>query len=118
MMNVADKASAPQTVAFVDLFCGIGGFRIGVETLARANSLLATCVFSSDIDSDCRQAYEENFGDPPAGDITLVNDAQVPSHELLLAGFPCQPFSIIGHMKGFADIRGTLFFHIARMLKV
>lgn len=104
-------------VRYIDLFCGIGGFRLGVEEVARAKSVRAKCVFSSDLDSDCQDAYEANYGERPLGDITQVNESAIPDHDLLLGGFPCQPFSIIGQMKGFEDTRGTLFFDIARILK-
>jgi DNA (cytosine-5)-methyltransferase 1 len=104
-------------VRFIDLFCGIGGFRFALEAVARRYSTEAACVFSSDIDIDCQKSYEANFGDSPHGDITTVQADAVPDHDILLAGFPCQPFSIIGQMKGFEDTRGTLFFNIARILE-
>ncbi len=106
-----------QPVRFIDLFCGIGGFRFAVESVARSRGVGSTCVFSSDIDVDCQKAYEANFGEKPVGDITKVDASEIPDHEVLLAGFPCQPFSIIGQMKGFEDTRGTLFFDIARILE-
>ena len=81
------------------------------------NNLLAECVFSSDIDPYCQDSYENNFGHRPVGDITKIDPKIIPDHELLFAGFPCQPFSIIGQMKGFDDTRGTLFFHIANILQ-
>lgn len=105
-----------RRIRFIDLFCGIGGFRLAAEQACRESGLRAECVFSSDIDVDCGRAYEANFGERPVGDISKVEAKDVPDHELLLAGFPCQPFSIIGHMKGFEDARGTLFFEIARIL--
>ncbi|HEY3862715.1 MAG TPA: DNA (cytosine-5-)-methyltransferase [Verrucomicrobiae bacterium] len=116
-MNNGTPTLPEKTIQYVDLFCGIGGFRVAVEGLAKENNLSTACVLSSDIDCECQKAYEANFGEKPAGDITKVDENEVPAHDLLLAGFPCQPFSIIGHMKGFADIRGTLFFEIARILK-
>lgn len=106
-----------ETIRFVDLFCGIGGFRVAVEQSAPRRGFAPVCVFSSDIDEDCQRAYAANFGEKPVGDITAVVEDSVPDHDLLLAGFPCQPFSIIGHMKGFQDTRGTLFFDIARIIK-
>ena len=74
------------------------------------------CVFSSDIDPFCRDAYEANFEERPYGDIEVIPSQDIPDHNVLLAGFPCQPFSIIGDLKGFEDTRGTLFFEICRIL--
>ena len=101
---------------FIDLFCGIGGFRIAANEAAKRLGSRAECVFSSDIDPDAQVAYQANFGETPAGDITGISEFDVPDHDLLFGGFPCQAFSIIGDMKGFADTRGTLFFDIARIL--
>lgn len=106
-----------EKIKFVDLFCGIGGFRIAMEQACFENNLIPECVFSSDIDPFCCQSYKENFGDMPDGDITKINVNDISHHDILFAGFPCQPFSIIGQMKGFEDTRGTLFFHIANILK-
>jgi DNA (cytosine-5)-methyltransferase 1 len=106
-----------EKIKFIDLFCGIGGFRIAMEEACRENNLLPECVFSSDIDPFCQDSYEANFGHRPVGDITLVDEKDIPEHDILFAGFPCQPFSIIGQMQGFHDTRGTLFFDIARILK-
>jgi len=104
------------TVRFIDLFCGIGGFRFAIESVARKALAETQCVFSSDIDRDCQTAYAANFGETPHGDITKIAASEIPDHDILLAGFPCQPFSIIGQMKGFDDTRGTLFFDIARVI--
>jgi DNA (cytosine-5)-methyltransferase 1 len=104
-------------IKFIDLFCGIGGFRIAMQNACYDAGISPICVFSSDIDEDCREAYKANFGETPVGDITCIQENEIPDHDLLLAGFPCQPFSICGDMKGFEDIRGTLFFDIARILK-
>jgi len=98
-------------IRYADLFCGIGGFH------SAASSLNLQCVFASDIDEDCRISYKENYGLEPKGDITAIDAADIPDIDLLLAGFPCQPFSIIGNMHGFADARGTLFFEIARIIE-
>lgn len=106
-----------ETLRFIDLFCGIGGFRVGMEQACRENDIIPECVFSSDIDTFCQNSYESNFGDRPFGDITKIGEHEVPDHDILFAGFPCQPFSIIGNKRGFNDIRGTLFFDIARILK-
>ena len=96
---------------FIDLFAGIGGMRIPFERLG------GTSVFSSEWDVHAQQTYYHNFGETPASDITEIDEAEVPDHDILLAGFPCQPFSIIGDKHGFEDTRGTLFFDIARILK-
>lgn len=75
-------------------------------------------MFACDIDAEARKAYEANYGLEPRGDISLIKAKDIPDHDLFCAGFPCQPFSIIGKRKGFDDIRGTLFFEIVRILKV
>jgi len=106
-----------KRIRFIDLFCGIGGFRTAIVKAAKKHGLEAQGVFSSDIDTECQKAYTHNFGEKPVGDITKIKEEEVPDHDLLLAGFPCQPFSIIGNMKGFEDTRGTLFFDIARIIK-
>lgn len=106
-----------ENIRFIDLFCGIGGFRVGMDQACLENNLNPDCVFSSDIDPYCQDSYEANFGHRPIGDITKVNPTCIPDHDILFAGFPCQPFSIIGQMKGFDDTRGTLFFHIANIIK-
>lgn len=106
-----------RVLKFIDLFCGIGGFRIAAEEACQQNSIIPKCVFSSDIDSQAQDTYEANFGERPVGDITKINESEIPDHDILFAGFPCQAFSICGNMKGFEDTRGTLFFHIARILK-
>ena len=96
---------------FIDLFCGIGGFRVALEK----NGL--ECVFSSDIDKNARAVYEKNFGDYPEGDITKIDCKDIPSFDILCAGFPCQPFSIAGRQKGLSDNRGNLFYEIIRIAK-
>jgi DNA (cytosine-5)-methyltransferase 1 len=108
---------AETLIKYIDLFCGIGGFRIAAEKTAREMNFEAECVFSSDIDPRAQETYFANFGEKPFGDITKIDSEDIPAHNLLLAGFPCQPFSIIGSGKGFDDARGTLFFKIARILE-
>jgi len=98
--------------SFIDLFAGIGGLRLPFEELG------GECVFSSEIDESASKTYEINFGEKPHGDIKKISAESIPDHNLLLAGFPCQPFSIMGNMNGFSDTRGTLFFDIERILKV
>lgn len=100
-----------KDMTFIDLFAGIGGFRQTLESFG------ATCVFSSEIDKFCCQTYQENYGDYPHGDITQIDEKTIPNHDILCAGFPCQPFSISGKQLGFEDSRGTLFFDIIRIIK-
>jgi DNA (cytosine-5)-methyltransferase 1 len=95
----------------IDLFAGIGGIRQAFQNNGGYN------VFSSEWDSFAQKTYMVNFGEVPQGDITLINENDIPDHDILLAGFPCQPFSQAGFKKGFEDARGTLFFDIARILK-
>lgn len=106
-----------EKIKFIDLFCGIGGFRVAMDEVCKENDLIPECVLSSDIDPYCQDSYEANFGERPFGDITKIDETDIPDHDILFAGFPCQPFSIIGQRQGFNDIRGTLFFDIARILK-
>jgi DNA (cytosine-5)-methyltransferase 1 len=98
------------SLTFTDMFCGIGGFHVAAAELG------SECVFACDIDEEARRAYQHNFGIDPAGDITLIPPDDIPDHNILLAGFPCQPFSIIGAMRGFEDVRGTLFFNLAEII--
>jgi DNA (cytosine-5)-methyltransferase 1 len=95
---------------FIDLFAGIGGIRIPFDELGYTN------VFASEWNEAACDTYEANFGHRPAGDITQIDAHDIPAHDVLLAGFPCQAFSIMGKMKGFDDARGTMFFEIARIL--
>jgi len=114
---VNHKGKSSKAIRYIDLFCGIGGFRIATEQISAELSIPVKCVFSCDIDEECQIAYEENFSEMPAGDITTVDARDIPEHDILFAGFPCQPFSIIGYRRGFEDTRGTLFFEIARILE-
>ena len=98
-------------ITFIDLFCGIGGFRLALESLG------ARCVFSCDKDRQARKTYQANFGEEPEGDITTIAADSLPDFNILCGGFPCQPFSIAGKKRGFKDTRGTLFFEIARIIK-
>lgn len=98
-------------IRFIDLFAGIGGTRIPFDELGYE------CVFSSEWDKAACDTYEANFHERPHGDITGIPAEAIPPHDLLLAGFPCQAFSIMGKMQGFADIRGTMFFEVARILE-
>jgi DNA (cytosine-5)-methyltransferase 1 len=95
---------------FIDLFAGLGGFRVALESLG------LKCVFSSDIDKDAQDAYEENHGDRPAGDIRNISAEEMPRHDVICAGTPCQSWSIAGKKLGFKDpTRGTLFFEMVKI---
>jgi len=108
----------PSTIKFIDLFCGIGGFRYASQQAFEKLGVMGQCMFSSDIDKYAAESYEANFEEKPVGDITKVDEKDIPDFDLLFAGFPCQAFSICGLQKGFADnTKGTLFFDIARIIK-
>jgi DNA (cytosine-5)-methyltransferase 1 len=96
---------------FIDLFAGIGGMRISFQKLN------GKCVFSSEWDQHAQVTYSTNFGEVPFGDITKIQAEDIPKHNILVAGFPCQAFSIAGFKGGFDDTRGTLFFDVARIIK-
>lgn len=98
-----------ENLRYADLFCGIGGFHLALE------SFYANCVFASDIDKHAQAVYENNFGIKPFGDITQIKEENIPAHDILCGGFPCQAFSVSGKQNGFNDTRGTLFFDIARI---
>lgn len=96
---------------FIDLFAGIGGFRIALQNMG------GECLFSSEFDAEAQRTYFTNYGEMPFGDITKIDERRIPAHDIMCAGFPCQPFSISGKRLGFEDTRGTLFFDIARIAK-
>lgn len=109
MIEIKEKLLEGYT--FIDLFAGLGGFRISLESLG------AKCVYSNEWDIPAQEVYADNFGDTPEGDITQVDETTIPDHDILCAGFPCQAFSISGKQRGFEDSRGTLFFDVARIVK-
>lgn len=112
--NLDSFAEPPGTdgapFRFVDLFAGIGGIRIPFQELG------GECVLTSEWDKFAQVTYERNFGEVPKGDITKISAKSVPDHDILLAGFPCQAFSLAGLKQGFSDTRGTMFFEIQRIL--
>ena len=105
-----DKSKNPE-FTFIDLFAGIGGIRIPFQELG------GKCVFTSEWDKFAQKTYRVNFGEVPQGDITKIDAKDIPDFDILLGGFPCQPFSQAGLKKGFSDTRGTLFFEIERIIK-
>lgn len=116
-MRVILKPSIPfpsqenPKFTFIDLFAGVGGIRLGFQDAG------GECVFSSEWNEEAAKTYQINFGEYPHGDITKIPIKAIPDFDVLLAGFPCQPFSISGKMKGFADTRGTLFFDVCRIIE-
>lgn len=104
------KNDSVSTFNFIDLFAGIGGIRIPFQELG------GKCVFTSEWDKFAQKTYRLNFGDEPQGDIKEISADDIPEFDILLGGFPCQPFSQAGLKKGFADTRGTLFFEIERII--
>ena len=109
MISFKDKKL--KNYSFIDLFAGLGGFRLALESLG------VKCVYSSEWDKYVADVYKENFKDIPDGDITKVDAKRISDHDILCAGFPCQPFSISGSKRGFDDSRGTLFFDVSRIIK-
>ncbi len=112
--NFIYKISSAKRFKAIDLFAGIGGIRLGFANAFKDNIKF---VFSSEIDKYAQQTYSANFGEIPHGDITKIDEKNIPTHDILLAGFPCQAFSIAGKRLGFEDTRGTLFFEVARIIK-
>lgn len=110
MLEIKDKFLTGYK--YIDLFCGIGGFHLALSSFG------ASCVFASDIDYYAQTSYQKNFGIVPYGDITKIITKDIPRHDILCAGFPCQPFSISGNRKGFDDDqgRGKLFFNIITII--
>lgn len=113
MIEYTENEKQLKGYSFIDLFCGIGGFHLALSSFG------ANCVFASDIDKEACKVYEANFGLKPHGDITKIAEEDIPKHDILCAGFPCQPFSISGNQQGFDDAqgRGKLFFDIVRIAK-
>ena len=110
--NFVKKTDEVKTgFRFIDLFAGIGGFRLALDNLG------GNCVYTSEWDKYAQITYKANFGGKVDGDITKVNEKTIPEHDILCGGFPCQAFSISGKQKGFADTRGTLFFDIVRIVE-
>ena len=108
--DISLKPDRKPSFRFIDLFAGIGGMRIGFQKAGGA------CVFSSEFNPPAQDTYRDNYGEMPFGDITMIDPSKIPAHDVLLAGFPCQPFSHAGLKKGIDDTRGTLFYNIASIL--
>ena len=107
----SSKEKLKNQFTFIDLFAGIGGTRLGLE---RAGG---KCVFSSEWDVNCQKTYLANFGETPNGDITKILPGEIPNFDVLVGGFPCQPFSSIGKRQGFLHAtQGTLFYDVARII--
>jgi len=116
--RLGDLLATKKSFTFIDLFAGIGGFHQALEQLG------GECVFASEIDADAKKVYELNFSTPlqgVSGDIITLTEpsvsAEIPQHDVLCAGFPCQPFSKGGSQKGVNEARGTLFFNIAKIIE-
>lgn len=110
-MKRVSNSTALKDIKVVDLFAGIGGFHLAFKSFG------ANVIYASEWDKDAADVYYNNFGIKPSGDITKISAADIPDHDVLCAGFPCQAFSISGNQKGFEDSRGTLFFDVARIVK-
>lgn len=103
------KKTNPNTVKFIDLFCGLGGIRLGFQKALKNHQLDSHCILSSDIKNIAIKTYETNFNEEVKGDIRNIDENNIPDFDVLLAGFPCQAFSTAGKRMGFEDTRGTLF---------
>jgi DNA (cytosine-5)-methyltransferase 1 len=112
------KKNKDSVIKFIDLFAGLGGIRLGLELALKDLNIEGKCVFTSEIKNHAIKVYKENFiGEEVYGDITKILPKEIPDFDILLAGFPCQPFSSAGSRKGFLDTRGTLFFNIQEILR-
>ncbi len=113
-VNKSMISDTVKTLKAIDLFAGIGGIRTGFSNVFGSN---IDFVFSSEIDKNAQKTYYLNYNEIPYGDITSIEASDIPAHDIILAGFPCQAFSVAGYRKGFDDTRGTLFFDIVRIAK-
>ncbi|MEA1956201.1 MAG: DNA cytosine methyltransferase [Campylobacterota bacterium] len=114
LMYTKNITNKNKKIKIIDLFAGVGGIRLGFKQVFKEES---NFIFSSEIDKHAQQTYYKNFQEMPCGDITEISETDIPTHDIILAGFPCQAFSIAGNRKGFDDTRGTLFFDVARIAK-
>jgi len=118
MKNIFKFFPLKKTIKFADLCCGIGGFRLGLENACKKSGFKSKCVFSSDIDKDCRNTYSKNFNDIPDRDLLQTDIKSVPQHDILFSGFPCQPFSQAGKRRGLKDKRANVLLKIIDIIKV
>lgn len=116
-MDMHDNNSTSSKLRFVDLFCGLGGTRLGMEQACKELGIKSECVLSSDKKKTAQIAYGHNFGETIEGDICKIDETKIPDFDVLLGGFPCQAFSRAGMRRGFNDTRGTMFFEVERILR-